>query len=179
MSGFEIVGIVLGAFPLVLSAIDGYGKGLQHLDTVWRYDKKLKVFERQIQREHQSYRNNLEDLLEPLIDAEEMEMLLDNPGGRAWGAPALIEKVRRRLSGSYETYISTMEDYYEVLNDLEKSLGKSKVHVSSSVKSSLVSLFRVDFTHGVILTRLFRTQEKLPIQLARYGNIQVAEFGLH
>ena len=179
MSGFEIVGVILAAFPLVFSAVDGYGKGLQHLDTFWRYDKKLKVFERQIQREHQRFRNNLEDLLEPLIDAEEMKVLLDNPQNRAWGEPALKEEVRRRLSGSYETYIGTMEDYYEVLNDLEKSLGHSKEHVLSGVKSNLVSLVRIDVIHSIVLMRCLRIKEKLPFQLAKFGNIQVAEFDLH
>ena len=174
MSGFEIVGVVLAAFPIILSAIDGYGKGLEHLDTLWRYDKKLKVFERQVQRERQSYRNNLEQLLEPLIDVEEMKMLLDNPRNPAWGAPALKEEVRRRLSGSYETYISTVEDFNEVLNNLEKSLDKSKVHVASGMNSNQVSLVRVKSIHRVILMKSFRTQEKLPVRLARYGNIHVA-----
>ena len=179
MSGFEIVGVVLAAFPLVLSAIDGYGKGLQHLDTIWRYDKKLKVFERQIQREHQRYRNNLEDLLEPLIDAEKLEMLLDNPRDSAWGAPALHEEVRRRLSRSYETYMSTMEDYHEVLSDLENCLGHSKERVSLGVKSNQVGLVRIDIIHGIVLMRCFRSKEQLPVHLARFGNIQVAEFDMH
>ena len=161
MSGFEIVGVILGAFPLILSAIDGYGKGLEHLDTVWRYDKKLKVFERQIQREQQSYRNNLEQLLEPLIDVKDMKTLLDNPRDLAWGEPALEEEVRRRLSGCYEIYISTMKDYNEVLHDLEKSLDKNRVHGASGMNSNQVGFVRVKSMHRAVLIRLFRTQEKL------------------
>ena len=138
MSGFEIVGVVLGAFPLVILAVDGYREALERVD-MFKHKQHLKTFERRINRIHFVFRRNVTQLLMPLKDLEQIKLLLDNPENPDWRRPTLDEGVRERLSGSYETYIETIEDYHAVMKDLETLLGKRKANVKNDSRSSKVS----------------------------------------
>ena len=139
MSGFEIVGVVLGAFPLVVLAIDGYRKALESIGMFKHAEELLKTFERRINRMHFVFRENVQQLLKPLENSEEIKMLLDNPDDPNWKTPKLDEGVRKQLSGSYQIYIETIEDYHAVMEDLVSLLGKSKANARDNSRSSKVS----------------------------------------
>lgn len=157
MSGFEIVGVVLGAFPLVFLAIDGCRKAAEKMDMLHYYKTHLDSFKRDMNRTYQEFRYILEDLLAPVTDPEKIEMLLDNPEAPDW--KTLGDGVRQRLPGSYETYMSTIEDYYLEMKQIEKLLRNSKPDVTYHSSNSKVSPIRRNPMYGCLLL-IERTEPK-------------------
>lgn len=44
MSGFEIAGVVLGAFPIVMSGLERYRKAFEPLKSWWKFQRTFEVF---------------------------------------------------------------------------------------------------------------------------------------
>jgi hypothetical protein len=65
MSGIEIVGLILGGLPLVISAFEDYHRGLDPLKDYWRYSSTLKVLQVRLRLEEDLYRGTLKRLLLP------------------------------------------------------------------------------------------------------------------
>ena len=75
MSGFEIVGVVLGCIPLVLSGIDYY---TTHLEGFMDNKKALVTMKRDLEVELVLFTNTLNFLFEYKISREEIEQVLNN-----------------------------------------------------------------------------------------------------
>ncbi|KAM3550099.1 hypothetical protein ARSEF4850_008513 [Beauveria asiatica] len=98
MSGIEVAGLVLGAFPLLISALEHGRDTAKVLEIFWK-----------IRRE------NLEALLLPLIvDDNEVQDLLKNPGGPRWQDPELEGRLKGRLPvKSYLLYLERISQIQE------------------------------------------------------------------
>ena len=158
MSGLEVVGVVLGAFPLVFLAVDGYRKAAEKVNMIQYYEKHLDNFQRDMNTIHQRFRYNLEYLLAPMTDPNELEMLLANPKDIDWST--LADGVRRRLPGFYEAYISTTEEILLEMKSLEKHLENSKPNETYHSSSSKVSsVCRHPFYRCFSLMDSYRSQK--------------------
>ena len=136
----EIAGVVLGAFPLIFLAIDGYREGAETINRIRNHETYVDTLRRRMNRVQQEFRHNLEDLLAPLTDPEKIQMLLDNPEDADWRI--LEEKIRQRLSGSYETYIETIQDFRLSMKRLEKCVVDTKPDETFDLSSCKVSSVR-------------------------------------
>lgn len=104
MSGVEIAGLVLGAFPIVVQLIEGYKEGCQPLTSWLRFRKTFLGLIQGIRYQETRLDNNVRRLLLPLVEEEEeLNELLNNPGGDGWKDPKLEEALRCRL-GNGQTY---------------------------------------------------------------------------
>jgi hypothetical protein len=90
MSGLEVAGVVLGAFPLLISGIEHW-RGVAKIGGFYlRIRKEYTKCLRNIQFHEIIFKNNLRELLLPLIpDADEVTKLIADPGGQLWGDTAL------------------------------------------------------------------------------------------
>ncbi|KAI8936693.1 hypothetical protein NX059_007085 [Plenodomus lindquistii] len=123
MSGLEVAGAVLASFPLLIS-------GIEH----WRSVAKVSGFYRQTRKEYLGcqrdiefhavlYRNNLRELLLPLIsDVDEVTKLIADPGGQRWGDTVLQKRLESRLHESYQPYQATITKMNEIAEELKKEL---------------------------------------------------------
>src|SRR5579859_8000035 len=127
VSGIETAGLVLASFPVVISAIDVYRKGLKPLMTWIRYRKQVIEMSSALGCQYVVFQNNIQRLLDPIVGTDNamMKRLLECSGINYsdWESPALIEKLKERLSGSYSSYMETVSRINEILKELETALG--------------------------------------------------------
>ncbi|KAF2128931.1 hypothetical protein P153DRAFT_357424 [Dothidotthia symphoricarpi CBS 119687] len=134
MSGLEIAGVVLGAFPLLVSGIEHWRDVAKVGGFFWRIRKEYTKCQHNIQFHEILYKKNLRELLLPLIpDADEVAQLIADPGGQRWGDLALQERLEGRLHESYQLYQDTITEMNEIAQELKKELCFDKDNVQDKL----------------------------------------------
>ncbi|USP81802.1 hypothetical protein yc1106_09076 [Curvularia clavata] len=134
MSGLEVAGIVLGAFPLLISGIEHWRDVAKVGGFYWRIRKEYTKCQRDIQFHEIIYKNNLRELLLPLIqDANEVTKLIADPCGERWGDAALQQRLESRLNESYQSYQNTMTEMNEIAEELKKELCFDKKNIQDKL----------------------------------------------
>lgn len=141
MSGLEVVGIVLGALPLIISAFE-HG---QSLAKKWNLlanfnSENLKVWN-DVKDEELMYRLQLQTLLAPLIrdgdmTRDRLDILLLNPRGDVWKDADLDAALRKRLGEAYDRYMGNVEEIQALAWRLLEPLARSsafRAQLSSKV----------------------------------------------
>ncbi|KAH7389317.1 hypothetical protein DE146DRAFT_635047 [Phaeosphaeria sp. MPI-PUGE-AT-0046c] len=134
MSGLEVAGVVLGAFPLLISGIEHWRDVAKVGGFFWQLRKEYKKCQQDIAYHEVLYKNNLKELLLPLFpDADEVAKLIADPGGQQWGDMALQERLERRLHDSYQSYQDTISEMNEIAEQLKKELCFDKETVQNKL----------------------------------------------
>lgn len=143
LTGIETAGIILAAFPVIISALENYQNGFQAIKEWVRFRGEFATFLNALVRQKIFFRQNIEELLSPIIFSEyEMSLLLDHPSGSAWADNSLNQRLRRRLPGKYEyeSYTTTVSYVLEILEKLKAKLKISDdqvCHVKVQMKLTL------------------------------------------
>lgn len=123
MSGVEIVGVVLGVFPLLISGLERYESTRRFSVDWWQikraHDKDL----RNLKDCNLAFRTHLKELLLPLLvegvaDERSYEDLLANPGGSGWREESVNEALVARLMEHHERYFKVMEETTDAMAKL-------------------------------------------------------------
>ena len=124
MSGIEVAGLVLGAFPILINCLDHYREGFGSLGEWWNFQNSLKEFIDGIERQMMRYHENMVSLLEPIVsDAERMAALARNISDPRWTDGSLNGALRKRLASEHDRYFRVVERMQELVAYLEKLLG--------------------------------------------------------
>jgi hypothetical protein len=123
MSGFEVVGVVLGTLPLVVSALENYANGVRTIRRLLQYKWEIKTLSTILEAEEVRFRNTCEVLIDGIDRAGEMEQLLKNPGGPLWKQGMLGERLETRLSTSYNVFFKCIQDMNDALEMFKNRLG--------------------------------------------------------
>ncbi len=127
MSGIEIAGLLLGAFPLLISALEHYRQSAEVLDDWWQIKQEYKKCKNEIKLQELAFEGSLERFLLPLVvDDNQIAALIAEPGGTKWKDPALEDKVKSRLPKSYDLFIDTIYDIKTTVDDLKEELGVNR-----------------------------------------------------
>lgn len=135
MSGLEIAGVVLGALPLVISALEHYANGINTAKRFWRYKSEVRSLILQINTERGIFINTLEQLLVGIVRIEHMTEFLSSPGGDVWQEEDIDIKLKDRLRGAYEVYLGNVGGMVRALEVMMKKLAldpDGKVRCSAS-----------------------------------------------
>lgn len=81
MSGLEIAGLVLGALPLAVKAVQGYRETLYSIKNVKR---DLDYMERNIETEQRRLENTCEELLVGIVPRAKIRSMIKDPFGPDW-----------------------------------------------------------------------------------------------
>lgn len=123
MSGFEIAGIVLGAFPIAISALEAYRDIAQRLGLFHKIRLEYKKWRDDLEFYNLAFTRNLRQLLLPLIaDDEKVAELLSAPGGNCWKEESIAEIFEKRLQGSYHLYMQHIQDMKRTLEEINTEL---------------------------------------------------------
>jgi hypothetical protein len=130
MSGLEVVGVVLGALPLIVSAFEH----AQSLAKKWNLlanfnSENLKVWN-DVKDEELMYRLQLQTLLAPLVrdgdmTQDRLEILLLNLQCDAWKDADIEAALRIRLGEAYARYFSNIEGIQTLAWRLLEPLARS------------------------------------------------------
>ena len=135
MSGVEIAGLVLGGFPLLVSALEHYREGFEPLKEWWMFRREFMSFIDDVGTQKIMFDNNLEKLLNPFIESDrEMNDLLNSPKGPAWRQPALELKLKQRLLTSYDWYMKIITKMNTVIKELKLLLGIESGEVGLTIR---------------------------------------------
>lgn len=174
LTGVEIAGTILATFPLIISALEHYERGFQPIKEWIRFRGEFATFLNALVRQKIFFRQNMEELLSPIISSDyEMSVLLDNPGGSAWTNMELNDKLRRRLPGKYEYECYTTTVSY-ILEVLEKLKGKLKIAGNQPLwieHSSSTGRLRMEYEmKRIIYTLSKKRREALMCQLEKHNS---------
>ena len=126
MSGVEIVGIVLGALPLAISAVEHYHDGLDPLRDYLRYNSTLKSLRTRLRVQQDLFEGTLMRLLLGELSTSQAQALFSEVGhhvdGKQWNTPEIDEKLRNRLGGKYENFMDVIREMEAAMRRLMKNL---------------------------------------------------------
>ena len=123
----EVASLVLGAFPLLVGALEKNGEALEMVGDWWNvkrlYEKTLKS----VKAEHKLFERNLKDFLEPVFgDESELNALVTDPFHEQWNSVNFATSLKDQLPTAYESYVDKMQEFYEIMVALGKLLGVNK-----------------------------------------------------
>ena len=143
MSGIEVAGLVLGALPLVIAALEHYAEGANTMRTWWRYERELKDMARVVHAYYLFYKDTCTTLLNNIAPPKKISLLLDDLGGKAWEDADLQKELKRFLADSFDVYKATIQSMDAVVSEFKRKLrlgpdGKVSSRVCHSFRQSLI-----------------------------------------
>lgn len=124
MSGIEIAGLVLGAFPILLHALESYREGAEVLMDWWRIQRAYKKCRQDLKYHQLLFEGNIERFLLPLVvDEEELRQLMADPAGTGWEDRDLEQRLQDRLPKSYSLFLDIIGHINSLMELLKKDLG--------------------------------------------------------
>lgn len=128
MSGFEVAGVLLGAFPLLISAFEHYRDVAKVANLLTNFEAEYRRSWNDAKDEELAFRLTIKRLILPLvndeaIEGDDVEGLLADPGGPAWGSVDVGDALRARLGEAFGRYVDIMEGLQGCVLKLLDSLG--------------------------------------------------------
>ena len=122
MSGFEVVGIVLGAIPLLISGLEHYADGIRTMENMWNYEEVVNHLSHELLLAEGIFRHSCDELLLPILPDDQASKLL---GGQApdWNDPLLGNLLRTQLGSDFPTYIRAVRILEKRIRLFTKKLG--------------------------------------------------------
>ncbi|KAF3189645.1 hypothetical protein TWF225_002782 [Orbilia oligospora] len=120
MSGLEVVGVVLGSIPLLISALEHYSNGLTALGNMKQYEHAFKDLLAQFIGAASLYHDTCESILISDLTVERVNKLLKTRDGALWRQRDVEDLLRRKLGTNFQTYVSISN----ILGDKIQKLGK-------------------------------------------------------
>ncbi|CAG9946289.1 unnamed protein product, partial [Clonostachys rosea f. rosea IK726] len=146
MSGIEVAGLAVGAFPILFEAFKEFRKAAKPLKLWWRFEVEFDNFLATVQREQIAYSQNLEILIDSLALSEYEKATLQNvPESNLWYEPQVQSVLRRRLQNRHYPWF--MEQLRDTNAAIEKLLGllpigKAYLVDSRSIEAEMFRLKR-------------------------------------
>ena len=122
MSGIEIVGLVLGALPLLVSGIAQLSATLSTVDRIIRPQRELNSLRIRINTELQLFRNTTQQLLLKITNDTDVKNLLEYPSSTLWKEDEFERKLKDMLAESYSVWQQAMKDVLEAIKDIRTRL---------------------------------------------------------
>ena len=124
MSGIEIAGLVLGAFPIILNCLDYYRKGFEPLEEWWAFRTHFIAFVDDINHQMMLYKGNMTRLLDPIIiDNDSLTSLVQNAKDPRWTDGSLTDLLEQRLPSELPRFLRIIQRMEEEICGLKKLLG--------------------------------------------------------
>jgi hypothetical protein len=106
MSGFEIGGVVLAVFPLVIAGLEQYQKSLETL-RLWdarNYQAELHSVRLEIKVQETLFRNSYLKLLLSFLDQSALVKILADPEGLRKESGTITHHLKSHLGAQWEVY---------------------------------------------------------------------------
>ncbi|KAK4033528.1 hypothetical protein C8A01DRAFT_49909 [Parachaetomium inaequale] len=123
MSGFEIAGVILGAFPILISALEGYREVAKRVGLWYSIRREHQKCKNEVNAQPVAFIGNLRRLLLTLaVDDARISRLLADPGGDEWKDAELARRLQDRLQDSHDVLLGTIEDMRTTMGELKNEI---------------------------------------------------------
>lgn len=138
MSGLEVAGAVLGAFPIALIVLEEYREVARRLDRFHKIRLEYKKCRDALKYQQLTFTMHLRQLLLPLlVDDDKIDDLLSAPGGDGWKEPSVANFLRSRLLESYELYLDLVTEMKHILDHIHKELAADSEPIQQQLNASV------------------------------------------
>lgn len=143
MSGLEIAGLVLGLYPLIVSALEHYRHVHKAAGLLARFESEYRKVLDDAKDEQLIFRLTLEELLLPLTTNQsfnegDLEALLSDLSHPNWNDENLQHALRERLGSTHDRFIEIVDSLHSLLSQLLLTLVKDKPELQARIKKSTV-----------------------------------------
>jgi len=118
MSGFEIAGVVLSAFPLAIEGIKAYSIGIKTMKTMKDYKQILREFARELRVEKCKFDNLCLELLSEIVNPARLKRMMADPRADEWSDKSFKRQLKGRLGPADET----LENWLLIATQLKEIL---------------------------------------------------------
>ncbi|TGJ79461.1 hypothetical protein E0Z10_g9299 [Xylaria hypoxylon] len=175
MSGFEVIGIVLGSIPLLISALEHYERGIKTIRMFRHRAKVMHSLATALSTEQTILRNTCETLLGGIIDPKDMKPLLAEPFGTLWQDPETKALVERRLDHTLKDFKALVQSMKEAVEEIRSKLGlglnfEVRIDDGPIGKRDMIKIALQFSTHEDSLKTLGDINQKLDLMMT--GNLR-------
>ncbi|KAK3314613.1 hypothetical protein B0H66DRAFT_605559 [Apodospora peruviana] len=150
MSGFEIAGVVLGAFPIALHLLDNYREMARRAGLWYKIRLEYAKCRNDVEFQSVTLSSHVRQLILPLlVDDNKMNKLLSDPGGESWKEPAIELLLRDRLGATYDLYIGYIKGMEETMAKLNKELSMDSNPVQDQLNSPKTPVMKTKLRSAV------------------------------
>ncbi|MBE3048670.1 hypothetical protein IMZ48_40465 [Candidatus Bathyarchaeota archaeon] len=146
MSGLEVAGVVLGAFPLAIAALDRRRDLARRLNLWQAIRPEYFSCKTDLGFHRATLTSNLRQLLLPLVvDDTTINQLLADPGGEGWKDPSIDNLLRDRLGEKYELYFEYIKGMEMVMHEVREELAADSDAVQEKLNTPVSSIAALVF----------------------------------
>jgi hypothetical protein len=125
MSGIEIAGLALGAVPLILAAIKGYGEVCEKIQTFKHTESQLRLLDARFRVCKVNFQSECEALLNLVLsDPQLSKKMLANPDHDSWQDENTEERLTNLLEENLDVCITIIADTHAVILEFLARLSK-------------------------------------------------------
>ena len=140
MSGIEIIGLILGGIPLVISAAEHYKEGFEPFLKWHRFKREFRGFVNSVDLEKRMFDGLLDRLLRYTdLPLEQKEMLLKDPY-QGWEWESTGKALKLRLGDSYRSCMYILETMKEDMLKLQTMMSLKDGSVSTETLYEMQAL---------------------------------------
>jgi hypothetical protein len=122
VTGVEIAGLVLGAIPLIISALEHYEDIAAPTKAFIRWRRHLRRLIQELYIIRASYDQAIRLLLKPFADLADQTTMMDNPRSELWTEGVIADDLRDKLGLVYGPFIFTIDEVSEILVEIASCL---------------------------------------------------------
>ena len=138
MSGLEVAGIVLGAFPIALSVLGAYRDAANSLGVFHKIRLEHKKWCDDLEYHQLVFKSHLRELLLPLVaDDDKIAELLAAPGAECWKEQDIAKLLQIRLHDSYALYMRYLYGMRRALDEVNRELALGSASILESLHSTV------------------------------------------
>ncbi|RYP46715.1 hypothetical protein DL768_007123 [Monosporascus sp. mg162] len=118
----EIAGLVLGAVPLLISALEHYEDFVEPTVAFFKWKGQLSKVTRRLLMGHTAYEQNVRLLLKQVVSNEDLVSMIDDPQSDDWKSDCLVKDLREKLGSAYQPTLSTIQEIADIMVSVAASL---------------------------------------------------------
>ena len=122
VTGVETAGVILGAIPLLIAALEHYPDMIRPTREFirWRVHKRRLLQE--LYNLQASFHQAMDILLQPLTAPDELTAMIEDPRSELWISGPIAEDLRDALGPTYTPLLMTIQDIDEILTSIVEHL---------------------------------------------------------
>ena len=136
MSGLEVAGAVLGAFPLAVVALEKHKEVARRLGLWYTIRQEYTKCHTDLRFHRSTLTSHLRQLLLPLVvDSETINELLADTASQGWRDPSVDDLLRRRLGENYEIYFEYIKEMETIMERVKEELAADSDPVQTQLNT--------------------------------------------